>query len=151
MGDLPLWLLVPILLLVCFWLPQLWRHSVVKPGPYRGKPEIDIEFLTADGEPVGTVTAPLEVVVSSQGLLVRTTGPVNFINRGPAIHIAAWRVWVGDVVIESRLPNLTYLDTGYSYRINHINFPIKLIGDFDFTNGGHRPNDPTPMTLIKPL
>lgn len=117
-----------------------------RPGPYRAKPEVDVEFLDEQDQVIGSVTVELMVKIAASGLLVTTTNHVDFHHTGPrVITIHAWQMWVGDDCLTTAIPPVR-LGPNDTYRLLNLNIPIRLTNDIWFgpDNGGDDDPQPTP-------
>lgn len=113
-------------------------------GPFRATPEVDVEFRDPDGEPVGIVTAMLVARIASRGLMVCTEAPVGFM-APTKITIASWRIWIGDVCLDSQLPEPAVVEQGDIYVMAEIQIPV-ILGRPDIENRwlGRPPDDSPP-------
>jgi hypothetical protein len=120
------------------------EHRWERSGPYRAKPEVDVEFLDKDGQAIGSVTAELVVKVASSGLLITTTHYVDFLHTGPReVVIHAWQIWVGNESLTAPIPPVKLGPTD-TYRLKNLNIPIRLTNDIWFGPGDGGDDDPQP-------
>ena len=123
--------------------PKLAR--VQRPGPYRAEPELDVDFLGPDGEPIGSVTVRMSLKVSATGMLIASDYATAFIADEP-VTIAAWRIWIGDEVLESKLPEPIKMHAGDGYQLNRIVCPVTIRGGIDFGPDDDDEPPPDPVT-----
>jgi hypothetical protein len=122
------------------------ERRIHRPGPYRAKPEVDVEFLDAQGQSVGSVTVELVVRIAASGLLIAAARPVYFLNdQFRVVVIHAWQLWIGDDCRVAPIEPVT-LQAGDTYRLNGLNIPVRLDNDIWFgpDNGGEDDPQPTP-------
>ncbi len=113
------------------------RDAALFSGPFREKPEIDVEFHNPAGEPVGDTVAVLEVRINARGIVlhgsIRFTAPDNLI-------VGGYVVWIGDQRMTAKM-NSRDLQKGDTYCIE-FDIPISLTGEIDNRDRG--PPEPVP-------
>jgi hypothetical protein len=126
--------------------PEQLEQPMRRPGPYRAKPEVDVELLGAHGELLTSVPVELVVKIAATGLLVTTAGPIDFrITRQAVVH--SWQFWLGDECLRSPQTHPAHVGAGDTFRLNSIEIPVKVGPGIWFgpgsNDGGDAPQ-PTP-------
>jgi hypothetical protein len=94
-------------------------------GPFRNKPEIDVELLDDEGQSIGQSTVELIVKINSKGIVVRNVAPVDVLIQKNS-YLTAWAVWVGDDRLESPVTPPRFLGAGDTFRFNNVLIPVTL-------------------------
>jgi len=111
-------------------------------GPFRGKPEVDVEFFDVHGNACGSSTVELGLRINDRGILIISETRVGFTAQSD-LDVGGYRVWVGSDVLEARVDPVP-LHAGDTYALA-LNLPIKLGRDIGHDPSGRDQGPPRPM------
>ena len=115
-------------------------------GPFRGKPEVDVEFFDVHGNACGSSTVELGLRINDRGILIISETRVGFTAQSE-LDVGGYRVWVGSDALDAKIDPVP-VRLGDSYMLA-LNLPIRLGRDIDHgpdDRGPPRPNPPLPQT-----
>jgi hypothetical protein len=90
-------------------------------GPFRAKPEVDIEFVDIDGNALAETVALVEPKINASGLVIEIH---TMLSAPGEINIHGFNLWVGNQFLPCRVEPRT-LHKGDHADLK-IRFPIKL-------------------------
>jgi hypothetical protein len=116
-------------------------------GPFRGKPEVDVEFFNVAGDSCGSSTVGLGLRINDRGILIISDTRVGF-TAPRRMTLGGYRVWVGSDMLEAKIDPVP-LARGDTYLLA-LNLPIRIGRDIGHDpgrdHGPPRPNPPLPQS-----
>jgi hypothetical protein len=128
------------------YVPSVPMTETDRVGPFRARPEVDVEFFDTQGDSCGSSSVELGIRINERGILIISETRVGFC-APRRMTLGGYRVWVGDDMLEKKVHPVS-LNQNNQYMLA-FSLPIRLgrdIGHDPDDRGPPRPNAPTPQS-----